>query len=66
MATIPKIESGKVAVARDAPWMAEFRREMTLFPNGKHDDQVDSLSQFLNWWDQSYQGPLKGSYGAYK
>jgi len=29
--------------------VADFQREITLFPNGKHDDQVDSLSQFLKW-----------------
>ena len=22
---------------------------MTVFPNGKHDDQVDSTAQFLDW-----------------
>jgi hypothetical protein len=23
---------------------------MTVFPNGKHDDQVDSTAQFLDWF----------------
>jgi hypothetical protein len=23
--------------------------ELLAFPSGKHDDQVDSVSQFLNW-----------------
>jgi phage terminase large subunit-like protein len=23
-----------------------------MFPNARHDDQVDSLSQFLKWLDQ--------------
>jgi predicted phage terminase large subunit-like protein len=63
MSVTPRIESGRVAIPRDAPWMAEFRREMTLFPNGKHDDQVDSVSQFLVWWDSAPQGPLVGRYG---
>ena len=43
------IEGGRVAVPKVAPWLAEFQREITLFPAGKHDDQVDSLSQFLKW-----------------
>jgi predicted phage terminase large subunit-like protein len=43
------IEGGQIAVPADAPWIAEFQREITLFPNGKHDDQVDSLTQFLKW-----------------
>ncbi|WP_050931676.1 phage terminase large subunit [Aestuariivita boseongensis] len=46
------IEGGQIAVPADAPWIAEFQREVTLFPNGKHDDQVDSLSQFLIWLAQ--------------
>jgi predicted phage terminase large subunit-like protein len=44
------IEGGQVAVPHDAPWLAEFQREVTLFPNGKYDDQVDSLTQFLRWF----------------
>lgn len=52
LAITPMIESGRIAIPTDAPWLAEFRRELMLFPNGKHDDQVDSLSQFLNWQDR--------------
>jgi len=44
-----KIESGQVLLPNQAYWLDEFRREMQLFPNGRHDDQVDSVSQFLNW-----------------
>ena len=29
--------------------VAEYLHEMTVFPNGKHDDQVDSTAQFLDW-----------------
>jgi len=43
------IEGGSIAIPADAPWLAAFQREVTLFPNGKYDDQVDSLSQFLKW-----------------
>ena len=43
------IEGGQIAVPADAPWIAEFQREVTLFPNGKHDDQIDSMTQFLRW-----------------
>lgn len=45
----PAIESGKVFIPKEALWLADFQRELTLFPNSKHDDQVDSLSQFLNY-----------------
>jgi hypothetical protein len=32
-----------------APWIDDFTVEYLAFPNGKHDDQIDALSQFLNW-----------------
>lgn len=44
------IEGGRITVPSEAPWLAEFQREVSLFPNGKYDDQVDSLSQFLRWF----------------
>jgi predicted phage terminase large subunit-like protein len=43
------IEAGRVLIPREAPWLADFRHEIVHFPNGKYDDQVDSLSQFLLW-----------------
>jgi len=41
--------SGRAKLPRDAPWLPDLRKEMMGFPNSLHDDQVDSLSQFLNW-----------------
>ena len=46
------IEGGQIAVPAEAPWLAAFQREISLFQTGKHDDQVDSLSQFLKWHAQ--------------
>jgi len=43
------IESGLVHVPESAPWLAEYLHELTSFPAGKHDDQVDSTSQALEW-----------------
>lgn len=43
------IEAGKVLLPHRAPWLAELRTELLQFPNGKYTDQVDSVSQFLNW-----------------
>jgi hypothetical protein len=34
---------------KSAPWLDEFLLEYRAFPGGKYDDQVDALSQFLNW-----------------
>src|SRR5208282_2376536 len=30
--------------------------EMTVFPKGKHDDQVDSTAQFLDWFKRPFPG----------
>ena len=43
------IENGFVWLPREAPWLAEYLRELTLFPAGRHDDQVDSTAQALAW-----------------
>jgi predicted phage terminase large subunit-like protein len=44
------IENGFVYIPETAPWLAEYLHEMTVFPKGKHDDQVDSTAQFLEWF----------------
>ncbi len=49
-----KIEAGQVHLAKDAPWLGEFLSELLAFPNGRHDDQVDSASQFLRWWQNDW------------
>jgi len=43
-----RIESGAVYLPRSAAWLDEFRREILAFPAGRHNDQVDALSQGLN------------------
>ena len=43
------IEEGKIVLPRNAPWLPDLRIELLGFPRAKHDDQVDSISQFLNW-----------------
>src|SRR5215472_15695382 len=44
------IENGFIRIPEDAPWLAEYLHEMIVFPKGKHDDQVDSTAQFLDWF----------------
>ena len=44
-----KIEAGRVLVPASAPWLQDFQVEILQFPHGRHDDQVDSVSQFLGW-----------------
>src|SRR5689334_16139563 len=44
------IENGFVRIPEEAPWLAEYLHELTVFPKGKHDDQADSTAQFLDWY----------------
>jgi hypothetical protein len=39
-----------------APWLADYLHELTVFPNGRYDDQVDSTSQALAWTKQRPRG----------
>ena len=44
-----RVEAGDVRIPRHAPWLDDLKAEVLAFPNGRHDDQVDALSQLLNW-----------------
>lgn len=39
--------AGAVLIPKEAPWRADFLHELVMFPNGRYDDQVDSVSQAL-------------------
>jgi len=61
------IENGFVHVPERAPWLAQYLHELTAFPNGKHDDQVDSTAQMLDWFKQgSGPGSNAGIYQLHK
>lgn len=47
------IEAGRVALPEQGSWLAAFENEILAFPNGNHDDQVDSLTQYLDWLRKS-------------
>ncbi|WP_398469807.1 phage terminase large subunit [Tardiphaga sp.] len=42
-----KFEAGLVHFPRSEPWLKDLETELLMFPQGKHDDQVDSVSQAL-------------------
>jgi predicted phage terminase large subunit-like protein len=41
------IEAGRVFLPNQASWLDDYLKELMAFPKAKHDDQVDSTSQFL-------------------
>jgi predicted phage terminase large subunit-like protein len=44
-----RLETGRYLLPNQAPWLDELRRELLAFPMGKHKDQVDALTQFVEW-----------------
>jgi len=43
--------------------IADFEAELLSFPNGRFDDQVDTVSQLLNWLHRHISStPLQGRY----
>ena len=59
------IENGFVHLPKEAGWLAEYLHELTVFPYGKHDDQVDSTAQLLDWFKAAGREP-GGLYQYYK
>lgn len=52
------MEQGLVHLPKEAPWLDDYLRELTSFPNSKHDDQVDSTTQAIQWF--STPSPMQG------
>lgn len=46
-AVSPQVESGNVYLPHPLirPWVDDFIEKATAFPNGRHDDQVDTMTQ---------------------
>lgn len=57
-----KFENGQVFFPKEAPWLRDLEDELFAFPNSRHDDQVDSISQALGhkiaslWTKESLDG----------
>jgi predicted phage terminase large subunit-like protein len=41
------LEAGEIVLLRSAPYFEELRRELLTFPEGRFDDQVDTISLFV-------------------
>ncbi len=50
-----KFENGRVHLPKQAPWLDDYVREITGFPGGKYDDQVDSTTQALEFLGEKAQ-----------
>jgi predicted phage terminase large subunit-like protein len=61
-AVTPLVESGRVFLPEAAPWLRDFMDEASAFPAAPHDDQVDALTQALNYVRESAWAPLDPKY----
>jgi len=43
------VEAQQVYLPQIAPWLMDFESEFFGFPLSTHDDQVDSVSQYIDW-----------------
>lgn len=55
------VDAGRVLLRRQADWLPAFEAELRAFPGGKHDDQVDALSQAINFYARRELHPGYGS-----
>ena len=53
-----QFEAGSVFFPKNAPWLSSLMTELLGFPNVKHDDQVDSVSQALSWMKRRLQNRI--------
>ena len=49
-ATLP-IEAGRLYLPTQASWLNDFELQIKAFPKSANDDIVDTVSQFLNWYE---------------
>jgi predicted phage terminase large subunit-like protein len=53
---IDLFEGGSILLPKDAPWLDTFQAELLSF-QGRHDDQVDALTQGLAWNREVWKPP---------
>jgi predicted phage terminase large subunit-like protein len=57
------VEAGQLSLPAEAHWLGEFKSELLAFPSGRYDDQVDALSQLLEWLRARWQFPVTQNVG---
>lgn len=54
-----KFEAGRVYFPKNALFLPDLETELLTFPQGKHDDQVDSITQALAFKAFGYDATLQ-------
>jgi hypothetical protein len=58
-----KLEAGSLLLPKKASWLDDFMTEYLAFPKGRYDDQIDALSQFLEWRASRESDPFDFDFG---
>jgi predicted phage terminase large subunit-like protein len=59
---VPLIRAGEVLFPEKGEWIADLEHELSSFPDGTYDDQVDSVTQYLDRLNKKVKrGSLKAS-----
>lgn len=53
IASTPFIRAGRCFLPKQAHWLSDFVKEHNEFPNGAHDDQVDTTSQMVEYFNNN-------------
>lgn len=49
--SLAHLKEASFLLPKDPAWLPTFLEKCRAFPHGKHDDRINSMSQFLNWRD---------------
>jgi predicted phage terminase large subunit-like protein len=63
---LPAFEAGTVVFPHDAEWLPQLLHELLGFPQTRHDDQVDSISQYLGWARDKSSRLFVADFGFYE
>jgi len=56
------IETGRLRIPQQAPWLKDYIAELITFPRGQYADQVDSTTQALEWIKNTPPEPVLITY----
>ena len=56
-----RFEAGRILLPSEAPWLADFEKELLDFPGGRYDDQVDALLLFLELNTTKFDGGFRSA-----
>ncbi|HEV2079102.1 MAG TPA: phage terminase large subunit [Allosphingosinicella sp.] len=60
---LPMFQARQVLMPAEKPWLPALLQELHGFPGTRYNDQVDSISQYLNWAREQSYGEFSYDFG---